>query len=52
MSSLGWRMLGKCSTKCHINMKVCDFVNVVGVLNACVNVVALEEGMCVHEKII
>jgi hypothetical protein len=31
------------------NRKVCDFANVVGMLNACVNIVAFEEGMCVHE---
>jgi pentatricopeptide repeat protein len=29
-----------------------DFVTLVGVLNACASVVALEEGSCVHEQII
>jgi hypothetical protein len=31
------------------NRKVCDFVIVMGVLNACVSIVTLEGSMCVHE---
>jgi len=70
------RMLGVCSTRCHIKMwswywdmwnvakgrrcwnyfEKCNregvqpnFVIFVGVLKTCVNIVVIEEGMCVHQ---
>jgi hypothetical protein len=33
-------------------MRVCKYVAFVGVLNACADMLVIEEGMCVHQQII